>query len=91
MCNYCATTTSKEVLPYLVEGQKRHTKDQNLQFGDDVVMICESSKVKAMYKMSVIDDVTTNRSGVVLAATVRYATLRMRRTHGDMTLSPLSV
>ena len=35
-------------------------------------MICESSQIKAKYKMGVVDDVTTNRGGVVRSALIRY-------------------
>ena len=80
---------SKEVSPNLVVRQKWHTKDRNLQIGD-VVMICESSKVKAMYKMGVVDDVTTNRSGVVRAATVRYCNVE-RNPRGDDIVTTVSV
>ena len=72
---------SKEVSPSLVVRQKWHTEERNLRIGD-VVMICESSRVKAKYKMGVIDDVTANRSGVVRAATVRYSNVE-KNPRGD--------
>ena len=72
---------SREVSPQLVVRQKWHTADRNLKIGD-LVMICESSRVKAMYKMGVVDDVATTRSGAVRAATVRYSNIE-KNTRGD--------
>ena len=36
------------------------------------MLICEQSKIKAKYKLGVVDDVMMNRSGVVRSAVVRY-------------------
>ena len=65
----------KYVSPGLVVRQKWHLKSRNLQIGD-LVMICEDSKVKAKYKMAVVDDVKTSTDGVVRSATVRYCNIR---------------
>ena len=62
---------SQQVSPGLVLCQKWHQRERNLCVGD-LVLICEQSKVKAKYKLGVVDDVTMNRSGVVRAAVVRY-------------------
>ena len=62
---------SQQVSPGLVIRQKWHQQQRNLCVGD-LVMICESSQIKAKYKMGVVDDVSTNRGGVVRSALVRY-------------------
>lgn len=63
------------VSPGLVVRQKWHTKSRNLQIGD-LVMICEDSKVKAKYKLAVVDEVKLSEDDVVRSATVRYVTIR---------------
>ena len=80
---------STEVSPSLVIRQKWHTKDRNLQIGD-LVMICESSKVKAKYKMGVVDSVAMNRSGAVRAATIRYSNVE-KNPRGDDVVSTVCV
>ena len=75
--------------PSLVIRQKWHTKDRNLQIGD-LVMICESSKVKAKYKMGVVDSVAMNRSGAVRAATIRYSNVE-KNPRGDDVVSTVCV
>ena len=46
------------------------------------IPICEDSKVKAKYKMGVVDDVTENRQGVVRSALVRYCVVESN-PHGE--------
>ena len=69
-----------EVSPGLVVRQKWHDKTRNLQVGD-LVLICEPSKLKAKYKLGVIDSVTTSQDGVVRSAVVRYVLLQKK--NGD--------
>ena len=71
---------SMEVSPGLVVRQKWHDKTRNLQVGD-LVLICEPSKLKAKYKLGVIDSVTTSQDGVVRSAVVRYVLLQKK--NGD--------
>ena len=63
------------VSPGLIVHQKWHTKSRNLCIGD-LVMICEDSKIKAKYKLGVVDAVKVSTDGVVRSATVRYCIIR---------------
>ena len=69
------------VSPGLVVRQKWHKKSRNLCKGD-LVMICEDSKIKAKYKLGVIDEVKVSQDGVVRSATVRYCNIR-KNTKGE--------
>ena len=71
---------SQQVSPGLVVRQKWHKRERNLCVGD-LVLICEQSKVKAKYKMGVVDEVTENRQGVVRSALVRYCVVE-KNPHG---------
>ena len=62
---------SSEVSPSLVVRQKWHESSRNLRDGD-VVMIVEPTKLKAKYKMGIIEDVKVSRDGKVRSAVVRY-------------------
>ena len=66
---------SAEVSPSLVVRQKWHEKGRNLCVGD-LVKICEPSKLKAKYKLGVVDNVTVSKDGIVRSATVRYVLLQ---------------
>ena len=66
---------ANEVTPGLVHRQKWHVKGRNLQI-KDVVMICEPSKVKAKYRLAIVEDVKTSGDGCVRSATVRYSSIR---------------
>ncbi len=66
---------SSYVSPSLVVRQKWHVKSRNLCAGD-LVMICETSKVKSKYKMGVVDSVKQSADGVVRSATVRYCNVQ---------------
>ena len=59
------------VCPGLVVRQKWHQKSRNLQVGD-LVMIAESSKVKAKYKLGIVDVVNYSDDGCVRSAIIRY-------------------
>jgi hypothetical protein len=72
---------SRHVSPGLVVRQKWHSKDRNTAVGD-LVMICESSKIKAKYKLAVVDEVKKDNNGVVRSATVRYCTVE-KNPRGD--------
>ena len=39
-------------------------------------MICEPSKVKAKYRLAIVEDVKTSGDGCVRSATVRYSSIR---------------
>ena len=39
-------------------------------------MICEKTKVKAKYRLAIVDDVKVSRDGNVRSATVRYTSIR---------------
>ena len=61
-----------EVTPRLIFRQKWHEKSRNLCVGD-VVMICETSHIKAKYKLAIVEAVHTSRDGQVRSATLRYS------------------
>ena len=71
---------SSEVAPGLVVRQKWHQKSRNLKVGD-LVMICEATKMKAKYKLGVIEAVKESGDGCV-SATIRYSHLH-RTPEGD--------
>ena len=77
------------VSPGLVVRQKWHTKSRNLCTGD-VVMICEDSKIKAKYKLGVVDAVKVSTDGVVRSATVRYCIIR-KNAKGDEHVTHMQV
>ena len=62
---------SAEVSPSLVVRQKWHRESRNLCSGD-VVMIAEPTKLKARYKLAVVEDVKVSRDGFVRSAMLRY-------------------
>ena len=66
---------STHVSPALVLRQKWHEPSRNVCVGD-LVMICEDSKVKAKYKMGVVDNVKYSSDNVVRSATVRYCNIQ---------------
>ena len=66
---------SREVSPGLVRRQKWHRKGRNLQV-NDVVMICETTKVKSKYRLAIVDEIKTSADGQVRSATVRYSSVR---------------
>ena len=61
-----------EVTPQLIFRQKWHEKSRNLCVGD-VVMICETSHIKAKYKLAIVEAVHISRDGRVRSATLRYS------------------
>ena len=63
------------VSPALVVRQRWHEKSRNLQMGD-LVMICDSSKIKSKYKLGIVDDITVSDDGVVRSTTVRYCNIQ---------------
>ena len=62
---------STYVSPSLVVRQKWHEKSRNLQAGD-LVMICQSSKVKSKYKLGVVENANTSDDGAVRSVDIRY-------------------
>ena len=68
-----------EVTPRLVFRQKWHEKTRNLRV-DDVVMICDSSPIKAKYKLAIVEQVHTSDDGAVRSATVRYTNVHSERS-----------
>lgn len=71
---------SAEVSPGLVVRQKWHEKSRNLCVGD-LVHICERSKLKAKYKLGIVDTVTVSADGIVRSAVIRYVLLQ-KNTEG---------
>ena len=67
---------SAEVSPSLIVRQKWHVKTRNLQKGD-VVMIAEPSKLKAKYKLGIVDEVKASRDAVVRSVVIRYNNIRI--------------
>ena len=72
---------SNEVSPGLVVRQKWHEKSRNLCMGD-LIMICETSPIKAKYKLGLVDDVHPSADGCVRSVTVRYVLLK-NNPHGE--------
>ena len=75
---------ASEVSPGLVYRQKWHQKGRNLRKGD-LVMICEPSKVKAKYKLGIVDSVKTSSDGFVRSVTVKYVIIHSIPHGGDKT------
>ena len=75
LINHVTTTFwkswSNDVSPTLIVRQKWHVKSRNLQTGD-LVMITEPSKLKAKYKLAIVEDVKLSRDGCVRSAALRY-------------------
>ena len=63
---------SSEVSPGLVHRQKWHRKGHNLRT-NDVVMICETTKLKGKYRLAIVEEVFTSNDGRVRSAIVRYS------------------
>ena len=63
---------SSEVSPGLVHRQKWHRKGHNLRV-NDVVMICETTKLKGKYRLAIVEEVFTSNDGRVRSAIVRYS------------------
>ena len=63
-----------EVAPRSIFRQKWHVKTRNLCVGD-LVMICESTQIKAKYKLGLIETVNTSADGCVRSATVKYTNI----------------
>ena len=80
---------SKEVTPGLVRRQKWHQKGRNLKI-KDIVMICETTKVKGKYRLAIVEDVKTSADGQVRSATVRYSSVRTS-PQGKETVQAISV
>ena len=74
---------SSEVSPSLVVRQKWHEKSRNLCVGD-LVRICEPSKLKAKYKLGIVDAVTISADGNVRSAIIRYVLLQKNSKGEDM-------
>ena len=68
--------------PGLVVRQKWHERTRNLIPGD-LVMICDNTKVKAKYRLGVIQSVKKSTDGVIRTATVRYSIVERGGTLGD--------
>ena len=74
---------SLEVSPSLVTRQKWHEKSRNLCVGD-LVRICEPSKLKANYKLGIVDAVTVSADGSVRSAVIRYSLLQKNSKGEDV-------
>ena len=66
---------ASEVSPGLVYRQKWHLKGRNLK-SKDVVLICEKTKVKAKYRLAIVDQVKFSSDGNVRSATLPYTSIR---------------
>ena len=72
---------SNNVSPGLIVRQKWHQSSRNLCVGD-VVLICQSSKVKSKYKMGVVETVYESNDGFVRSVMLRYVLVQKSPT-GD--------
>ena len=75
--------------PGLVVRQIWHQKSRNLKVGD-LVMIYEPTKMKAKYKLGVIEAVKESGDGCVRSATIRYSHVQ-RTPEGDGKVSLVRV
>ena len=71
---------SKEVTPGLVFQQKWYRKKRDMVPGD-LVMICESTKMKAKYRLGIVEEVKKSRDEVVRTATVKYSVVGKEGVH----------
>ena len=69
--------------PSLVIRQKWHQTSRDVCVGD-LVLICDSSPIKAKYKLSVVDAVHPSADGHVRSATVRYVLLQKNNKGEDV-------
>ena len=76
---------SKMVTPGLVHRQKWHKKNRNLQI-KDVVLICEPTKIKAKYRLGIVEAVKESHDGCVRSATIRYTSVPTRDTEVARTI-----
>ena len=74
---------SDVVSPSLVIRQKWHQTSRNVRVGD-LVMIVDTSPIKAKYKLGVVDTVHTSDDGHVRSATVRYVLLQKNNNGEDV-------
>ena len=65
---------STYVSPALIVRHKWHVKSHTLCVGD-LVMICEHSKVKAKYKLAIVEVVKRSNDDIVGVATLRYCNI----------------
>ena len=72
---------STEVSPNLIVRQKWHTTSRNLRVCD-LVLICESTKLKSKYRLAVVDEVKADANGVVRSGTLRYCNVE-KNPHGE--------
>ena len=73
---------SRMVTPGLVHRQKWHQKGRNLQVGD-LVMICESTKIKVKYRLGIVDARKVSDDGCVRSVTIRYTLVQPTATAND--------
>ena len=66
---------STEVSPSLIVRQKWHKNSRNLCV-NDLVMICDSSVIKAKYKLGLVEMVHPSTDGIVRSATIHYVLLQ---------------
>ena len=68
--------------PGLVVRQKWHRSSRNIKEGD-VVMVCDSSKLKSKYKLAIVDTANTSDDGHVRSAVLRYSLIQKAPGGGD--------
>ena len=74
---------SDVVSPSLVIRQKWHQTFRNVRVGD-LVMISDSSPIKAKYKLGVVDAVQASDDGHVRSVTLRYVLLQKNNNGEDV-------
>ena len=62
---------SLEATPGLITRQKWHCGARNMQVGD-VVMVCDSSKIKAKYKLAMVEEFAVGSDGCVRSGVLKY-------------------
>ena len=65
---------SEEVSPGLLCRRKWHQKGHNLKI-NDIVMICENTKIKGNYRLAIVEEVNTRTDGQFQSGTVRYSSV----------------
>ena len=74
---------SEVASPSLIIRQKWHQTSRDVCVGD-LVLICNSSPIKAKYKMGVVDAVHPSADGHVRSVTVRYVLLQKNNKGEDV-------
>ena len=65
-----------------------YVQSRNLRKGD-ILMIAEASKLKAKYKLAIVDDVKVSRDNIVRSAVLRYN--NVQNSNNELRARPVRV